>query len=287
MPDYGLGMAVSGPATAIGALPDGRLIAGSGEQLWLTDRSGASESVILDYGPAKRRIRDLRAIAVSRDGRIAIADAGGNRVWEVAFAPRGGMAAGAGTTATAKFLAGTGTTFYPIGDGAKAVSAQLDAPAGVAWLPDGSLLISDTGHGRVRKVGTDGRISTIAGTSVPGPAADGGSALRAFLAGPGALAVGPQGTAIVAETGEPRVRRITPDGTISTLARISAAGLAIGPEGAVYAAVGNDIRAFWDGGEAMVQSGLHWPKGLAALPDGALAVADGDRVVYLEPAKSP
>lgn len=276
LPQYGLGMAVSGPAVAVGALPDGRLVAGAGDQLWLTDRSGASESLNLDYGPARGRLRDVRALSVSRDGRVAVADAAGNRVWEVSLE--------APDLAQAKVLAGTGTTFYPIGDGAKAVTAQLDAPAGVAWLPDGSLLIADTGHGRVRKVGTDGRISTLAGTAIPGPAADGGPAAKAFLAAPGALAAGPDGTAIVAEA-EPRIRRIAPDGTISTLARAAAAGLAIGPEGSVFASVGPDVRAFWDGGEAVIQTGLHGPRGLTPLPDGAMAVADTDRVVYLEPAK--
>ena len=285
-------MDVSGPAAAVAALPGGGIAAASGDLVWLTDRSGASESLNPDYGPLRRRLKDIRALAAAPDGRLAVADAGNNRVWELVLAgapePRGPRDLdGARTTwagAPIRILAGAGTTFYPIGDGAKAVAAQLDSPSGVTWLPDGSLLVSDTGHGRVQRVGPDGRISSLAGTGVPGPGGDGGPALKAFLAGPGSLAAGPDGSAIVAEA-ESRIRRIAPDGTIATLARAKAAGLAIGPDGTVFASVGTDVMAFWDGGEALILGGLHGPLGLAVLPGGALAVADTDRVVFLEPAE--
>lgn len=274
-------MAISGPAVAVGVHPNGGLVLGAGERLWLTDRSGASESLELDYGTQRARVRDIRALAIRPDGRVAVADAGGNRVWDLAMTRQG---------LPIKVIAGTGTTFYPLGDGAKAIAAQLDAPSGVAWLPDGSLLISDTGHGRVRKVSPDGRISTIAGTGVPGPEGDGGPAAKAYLNRPGPLATGPDGTAIVAELGTGaggtgRIRRISPDGAISTLARMPAAGLAIGPDGVVFASVGQGIAALWEGGTATAFSGLHGPLGLTAMADRTLAVADTDRAVYLEPAK--
>lgn len=279
LPQYGPGMAIPGTAVAVGVLPDGRVLAGAGDLLWVTDRSGSSESLTIEDGRQRAGLRDVRAIAVGPQGRIALADAAANRVWELELGP----------PAALKVLAGTGTAFYPIGDGARAIAAQLDGPSGLAWQPDGSLLIADTGHGRVRKAGTDGRIGTVAGTGLPGPNGDGGPATRAFLGAPGPLAAGPDGSFVVAESGRPgepdgqRIRRVTSDGIISTLAPVAAAGLAIGPDGIVFASVGNGVRAYWDGGTVTIHEGLHGPRGLATLPDGAIVVADSDRILYLEP----
>jgi hypothetical protein len=140
----------AGPAAAVGTLPDGSWLAGHGDRLWIARRDGATASVELDYGTVRVRLQDLRAIAC-RGWRCAVADPSGNRVWDLVLADG---CAGEACPATLRSLAGSGTAFYPIGDGVAAPSAQVDTPRGVAWLPDGSAAVSDTGHGRVRVVGS-------------------------------------------------------------------------------------------------------------------------------------
>jgi len=270
----------AGPAAAVGMLPDRSLLVGAGGALWVVSSAdGATRPVALDYGAAKRRLQDVRAIACNPAGTCAIADLANNRVWAW---EQTGTRPGA-VTASLKPLAGSGTAFYPIGDGGLAASAQLDAPRGVAWLPDGSLALSDTGHGRVRLVAADGRIVTLAGTGLAGAPGDAGPAGKAVLLAPGPLAAGPDGSLFVVETGAPRVRRINPDRQIETLATEPVAALAVTPGGVVVAAVGREIRTVGAGDGQAVARDLHGPAGLAVAADGTLAVADTDRVVLLEP----
>jgi hypothetical protein len=252
---------------------------GSGETLWITDRQGATASVALDYGKLRRRLKDVRAIAASPadvanadwaiSGRVAaLADAGTHRVWGLRVSGVDGF----GTVlATIEILAGTGTTFYPIGDGAPAQAAQLGSPAGVAWTPDGNLLIADTGHGRVRQVGPGGRIATAFGTGIPGS--------KGYLASPKALAALPGGGFAVAE--QTTVTRIGQDALPEQIGDFPAAGLAVTADGAVLASSGSKIRALGDHGGQVVASGLHGPAALLANPDGTVTVADSDRVVVL------
>ncbi|MBM3273641.1 MAG: hypothetical protein FJZ00_00705 [Candidatus Sericytochromatia bacterium] len=268
-----------GPAAAVGLLPDGRYLVGEGETLWVTDREGATASIALDYGKQRRRLKDVRAVASSPVGVAnadwaisgpvaAIADAGTHRVWGLRVTGVDGF----GTVlATMEILAGTGTTFYPIGDGAPAQAAQLDSPAGVAWTPDGNLLIADTGHGRVRQVGPGGRIATVFGTGVPGS--------RGYLASPRALAALPAGGFAVAE--QARVTRIGQDVMPEQIAEFPAAGLAVTPDGAILASAGKEIRALGGHGGQVVATGLHGPAALLANPDGTIMVADTDRVALL------
>ncbi len=92
----------------------------------------------------------------------------------------------------------------------------------VRFGPDGSLYIADSGNHRVRKVSPDGIISNFAGNgSVPtfsGPVGDGGAAVSALLNAPKGLAFGPDGSLYIADSDNARVRRVAPDGTISTVA---------------------------------------------------------------------
>jgi uncharacterized protein (TIGR03437 family) len=88
----------------------------------------------------------------------------------------------------------------------------------VAADGSGSLYIADTYNHRLRKIGPDGTIATIAGNGTPGFAGDGGSALKAQVNAPTGLAMDASGNLYVADTGNNRIRRISPDGTISTVA---------------------------------------------------------------------
>src|SRR3954463_16572722 len=77
-------------------------------------------------------------------------------------------------------FAGTGVKGFS-GDGAPATEAQLNGPTGIARGPDGALYICDTGNHRMRKISTDGKITTIAGTGAPGWSGNSGPAVSAKL----------------------------------------------------------------------------------------------------------
>jgi YD repeat-containing protein len=108
------------------------------------------------------------------------------------------------------------------GDGGPADEARLDRPLGLAVAPDGSVFIADSENHRIRRVRPDGIIETFAGSGVNGQATvddgDGGPATSASLSYPADVAVGPDGSVFIADAGNNRVRRVSPDGRISTYA---------------------------------------------------------------------
>jgi DNA-binding beta-propeller fold protein YncE len=93
------------------------------------------------------------------------------------------LAATLAHTATLSTFAGNGAKGFA-GDGAMAKAAQLADPGGIAIAPDGSLYICDTANHRIRRVSTDGKITTVAGTGEKGWSGDGGPAVAAKLAEP-------------------------------------------------------------------------------------------------------
>src|ERR1022692_2133409 len=105
-----------------------------------------------------------------------------------------------------------------IGDGGPATAAQMGAIQGIAVDRLGNLYLSDSDHHRVRKIDTKGVITTIAGTGLAGFSGGGGPATAAQLNTPYGLAVDRAGALYVADYNNNRVRRIGPDGVISTFA---------------------------------------------------------------------
>ncbi len=127
---------------------------------------------------------------------------------------------------TAAALAGT-TPAYRIetiagsdlpGDGGPATLAQIGNIQGVAADRLGNVYLSDTDHHRIRKINSSGIISTVAGNGTAGFSGDGGPAIQAQLNLPYGLAVDLAGNLYIADLGNNRVRRVTPDGTIGTYA---------------------------------------------------------------------
>jgi sugar lactone lactonase YvrE len=110
------------------------------------------------------------------------------------------------TAVRLNLVAGGGTE----GDGATAERAKLVAPFGVSFDGEGTLyFVEMTGH-RLRKIGQDGLVMTVAGTGRVGSGGDGGPAARAELNGPHSLAVAKNGDIFVADTWNNRIRKIDP-----------------------------------------------------------------------------
>lgn len=151
-------------------------------------------------------------------------------------------------------LAGDGEPGYA-GDGGPAGAAKLRAPTRLRLVPDGSLLICDTGNHCIRRVAPDGTISTLAGTGVAGYSGDGGPAASAQFDGPFDIAVDIDGGLLIADTGNHAVRRIDPSGVVSTIAGSGRSGF----DG--------------DGGPAS-DCLLRGPSGVSVAPDGSLWICD-------------
>ncbi|MGN6188467.1 MAG: hypothetical protein ACTHOE_06180 [Conexibacter sp.] len=176
-----------------------------------------------------------------------IADTGNNRIREV-------------INNTLTSVAGDGTPGFN-GDGDGAQIAQLNQPAAVAALSDGGYLIADTGNDRIRRVSSSGIITTVAGVGKPTFGGDGGPATAAALNAPSDVAPLAGGGFLIADTGNNRIRRVTADGTITTI-------------------VGTGTAGFGGDGGPAGRALLNAPEGVAALADGSIAVADsgGERV---------
>jgi glucose/arabinose dehydrogenase len=109
------------------------------------------------------------------------------------------------------------------GHGGPAALARLGHPSQVAALPGGGWVVTDSDHHRIRRVDPAGTITTIAGDGrqCPRPAdpcGDGGRATAASLNVPHGVAVAPDGGVLIADTFDNRIRRVGPDGRITTVA---------------------------------------------------------------------
>ena len=104
-------------------------------------------------------------------------------------------------------------------DGA-ALKAQFHDPMGLAFDSAGNLYVSDWFNHRIRMIAPDGTVTTVAGYGAPGPYGDiaDGPANTARLFGPEGLTVDDQGNIYVADTLNNRIRRISPDGMVATVA---------------------------------------------------------------------
>ncbi|MBZ5619341.1 MAG: hypothetical protein LAQ69_11555 [Acidobacteriia bacterium] len=198
-----------------------------------------------DGGPAAiAQIGAIQGIALDRFGNLYLSDTDHHRVRKVS-------SAGVITT-----VAGTGAAGFS-GDGGPATSAQLNLPYGLAVDPGGSVYVADLGNQRVRRIDPSGAIMTVAGTGAKGSSGDGGPAAAAQLATPRNLVVDASGNLYISEFEGHRVRRVSPDGTISTAAGTGAAG-------------------FQGDGAPATGAQLNFPAGLALDGFGALYVADSN-----------
>lgn len=218
-------------------------------------------------------------------------------------------------TGTPRPLAGTGTVCPAptdaCGDGAPAARAELNRPEGIWYDPNGNLYLADTGNNRVRRVdATDGTITTVVGTGASGYTGDDGAARAAQLARPTDVVGDRLGNLYVADAGNAAIRRVDPEGIITTLAGgdgsltnpvaltvdgrnrifVSDAGTntvsTVNLFGVAVPSAGTGTPGYTgDGGPARLAE-LNGPVGLGAVGDDALFVADtaNSRIRIIGPA---
>jgi len=179
-------------------------------------------------------------IAIDRAGNIYVADTNNHRIRRVS--PEGEVTTLAGPT-EAGYAAG-----YADGSAAE---ARFDSPRSVAVDAAGNVYVADTGNHCIRVIAPDGQVVTLAGVKEPGYVDGQGSEARFNF--PAGIAVDAEGNLYVADTANHCIRKITPDGTVTTLA-------------------GNGAPGDVDGlaGEAQFRA----PEGVAVGTDGNIYVAD-------------
>jgi DNA-binding CsgD family transcriptional regulator/sugar lactone lactonase YvrE len=242
-----------GSASSLAVDADGHLylltnVAGTLE-VW-TVRPDGTMTAVVSVGPSASGPTGLYwnlpvgGLAVANDGTLYIADRAGNRVW---MRPPGGHLS---------LYAGTGDAGFGGDDGA-AIAARLDQPIGLGLDAHGNLYIADSGNNRIRRVdGVARRITTVAGSgSSYGDSGDGGPATEARLSFPFGVAVARDGTLFIADTGNNRLREVTPSGRILALGGTGRSGF------------------LGDSGSA-VQAELSGPEAVTIDRSGNLLVAD-------------
>lgn len=195
-----------------------------------------------DGGPAiGAQLSAPRGIAVDSSGNLYLADRWNNRIRKIA----------GGTLTT---IAGNGQGSFG-GDSGLAAQAQMSAPDGIAVDQSGNVYIADLLNNRVRMVSPAGIISTFAGNGNPGFAGDGGAAASAQLNQPAGLAVDSSGNLYIADSYNAVVRKVTPGGTISTVA-------------------GSGTQGYSGDGGAAAKATMMAPLGVALDSSGNLYIAD-------------
>lgn len=233
-----------------------------------------------------------KGLALMSDGSLLVADQGNHRIRKVS------------TSGVVSTFAGSGTQGFL---DAAAASAQFSQPSGIAVAPDGTVYVADEYNHRIRKIDTNGQVSTLAGKGTAGNT-DGASTQAEFNF-PAGLTVDASGNVYVADTSNHRIRKITPEGGVSTLAggvsgfadgdaltearflnpsgvAIDASGVVfvvdrsnhrirrIAPDGTVSTVAGIGAGSFGDGSGGAVAFNFPW--GIVVGADGHLYVSDGE-----------
>jgi len=266
-----------------------------------------------DGGPATdASMNTPQAVAVAPNGNLYIADAG-NNVIRMVPASSGTyfgqqMVAGDIYTVVGRARSSSTTCSAPgyAGDGGSAAEAQLDEPTGLAIAGDGSLFIADTNNYAIRMVPAEsgtmfgrpmiaGDIYTVAGDGIRGYTGDGGPATAAQLGLSETIAIDADDSLYIADFTCNCIRKVTPDGTISTFASgldaplgvgFDAAGtlyvcafggnqiLRIAPDGSITAYAGSGAAGYAGDGGAATAAELDRPHGLAVGTDGSVYLSD-------------
>jgi sugar lactone lactonase YvrE len=172
-----------------------RTVAGNGQRTYSQDGGHALKTAFMTPS----------SITVDRAGYMYISEWTGHRIRRVD--PDGRVWT----------VAGNGQSGY-VGEGLNAVETSLWTPAHIFLDGNGNLYLSEWHANRIRRIAPDGTITTVAGNGNPGQAGDGGPATKASINSPNGIFVNDDGTLYIADLGNNRVRRVDPDGIITTVA---------------------------------------------------------------------
>jgi trimeric autotransporter adhesin len=200
---------VGGPPLSFNPLQDRLLKISNGTLTQVAgDGSRGSEG---DGGPAiSAQLLGPQGLATDSAGNIYIADTGNDKIRKITA-----------ETGIITTVAGTGARGF-FGDNGQAVSAELKDPQDVAVDSSGNIYIADSGNYSIRKVSSNGIITTIAGTGKFGFSGDGGPATNAELFFPAGVAVDTSGRVYIGDG--PHVRVLTPAGLPAIAAVTNAEG---------------------------------------------------------------
>jgi uncharacterized protein (TIGR03437 family) len=251
-----------------------------------------------DGGPAtSASLQFPHGIALDGNGNVYIGD--GNQVLRKID-----------TNGIITTIAGTSVYGYT-GDGGLATKAQLSLATGIVVDPAGNIIFADSSNNVIRRITPLGIISTIAGTGTAGHTGDGGPAIGATLNDPGSVALDAAGNLYIAELSNNDVRKITPQGIISTVAGNTTIGHGgdggpainaqlidpqgaivdqagnlyitdednqlirmVSPSGIINTIAGNGTKGFAGDGGASVDAQIALPEGIALAPNGTIYFVD-------------
>jgi hypothetical protein len=167
-----------------------------------TDHTDAQDG---DRPAGETNLSNAYGIATDSDDNLYVLSRGHAKIFRV------------GVDGIARHIAGTGVSGFS-GDGGPALKAQINFSNHLVADIAGNLFVADTANHRVRKISTNGVITTVAGTGKSGFSGDGGPAVEAELGAPAAIAIDAIGNVYIAEFFNHRIRKITTEGIITTIA---------------------------------------------------------------------
>ena len=210
-----------------------------------------------DGGPATAaEFNEPSGLAVSTDGRLFIADTGSQRVRVVS------------STGVISTFAGTGIAGFS-GDGGPAIAARLNRPSGLAVDTSNDLYVADENNHRLRMIGADGTIATIAGNGVQGVAMDGDVATNTPGNLPMGVAVSVFGWPVIADSSDGGIGLVFTDGRLYAPAGTTARTVTVTPSApnATYGQAQASAKVAGDPGT---------PRGTVQILDGSTTIASGE-----------
>ncbi len=198
-------------------------------------------------------------IALSPQGDLFVTEAIGNRVRRIAWT---GADPALSTSYIVSTIAGDTSTPSPAGafaDGTGS-AAKFNDLRGIAYSPTGDLVVADRLNHKIRKIAVGGIVTTLAGSTLGFGDSDTGSLAK--FAAPTGVSITPSGYVFVSDSGNAIIRRVSPGGTVRTVAGRTASGTA-------------------DGTGDVAQFSINIA-GSSALPSGDLLVSDGTRIRVVE-----